>query len=147
MTDPPPEPPLCRRCDKPLDKTCTYVTCHRCRKGKNRKRSRQSEARKRRTLPSRFARSRRAAKQRGKSWSLTFEQYEVLAVLPCHYCTGLLGKVEAGSGLDRIDNDKGYEPGNVLPCCTFCNLFRADRLTVDETRVLVDCLLRLRGLR
>jgi hypothetical protein len=25
------------------------------------------------------------------------------------------------NGLDRIDNTKGYEPGNVVTCCFICN--------------------------
>jgi hypothetical protein len=35
------------------------------------------------------------------------------------------------SGIDRVDSSKGYYPGNVLPCCGFCNRAKDD-WTVKE---------------
>jgi hypothetical protein len=30
------------------------------------------------------------------------------------------------NGIDRIDSSKGYVPGNVVPCCTVCNIMKLD---------------------
>lgn len=35
------------------------------------------------------------------------------------------------NGIDRVDNTRGYEKGNVVPCCGTCNLLKGAR-TVDE---------------
>jgi hypothetical protein len=35
------------------------------------------------------------------------------------------------SGIDRVDNSKGYIPGNCVACCGTCNLAKRE-LTVDE---------------
>ena len=56
--------------------------------------------------------------QRGKHFDLPYEFYESqLWGKPCHYC----GCEIEGTGLDRKDNDKGYTPDNVVPCCRGCN--------------------------
>lgn len=50
----------------------------------------------------------------------------------CHYCGGALG--QRAPSLDRIDNDRGYTPNNVVPCCLPlpCNTARNNLLTYDE---------------
>lgn len=55
-------------------------------------------------------------KKRGNSYAFSLEQSKALFHLPCFYCT----RPEA-KGMDRMDNDVGYETGNVVPCCTTCN--------------------------
>ena len=30
------------------------------------------------------------------------------------------------NGIDRVDNEKGYEEGNVVPCCKICNVAKHD---------------------
>lgn len=79
----------------------------------------------------RFGRAVRKAAARGKTWELPRETYEALVEEPCEYCGAPTG---AGVGLDRLDNSRGYEPGNVVPCCGPCNLLRGNRLTPEETR-------------
>lgn len=69
----------------------------------------------------RYAKAIRQAHRRGKKWGLTREQWEQLVALPCDYCGAPTGN---GVGLDRVDNDLGYLPGNVVPCCTICNNIR-----------------------
>ena len=32
----------------------------------------------------------------------------------------------AYNGLDRVDNSRGYEPSNVVPCCRRCNRAKDD---------------------
>ncbi len=56
------------------------------------------------------------AKHRDISFSLSEEQFNALISLPCTYCGA-----PPWSGIDRMDSLKGYELGNVVPCCTFCN--------------------------
>ena len=36
--------------------------------------------------------------------------------------------------IDRIDNDKGYEIGNMVLSCTRCNYIKSDFFTFDEMR-------------
>tara|TARA_R110000822_G_scaffold63045_1_gene155137 strand:+ start:76 stop:567 length:492 start_codon:yes stop_codon:yes gene_type:complete len=56
--------------------------------------------------------------QRGRHFDLPYEFYESqLWGKPCHYC----GCEIEVTGLDRKDNDKGYTPDNVVPCCRGCN--------------------------
>lgn len=35
------------------------------------------------------------------------------------------------NGIDRIDNARGYEPDNIVPCCGTCNCMKRD-MAVDE---------------
>jgi hypothetical protein len=46
---------------------------------------------------------------------------------PCTYC-GNTDKI----GADRIDNNKGHEKANVVPCCPECNNVRRDNFTYEE---------------
>jgi hypothetical protein len=68
---------------------------------------------------------------RGFEMTLTFEAFEILNSLPCHYCGGELP--ESGYGLDRINPLLGYIPGNVVPCCETCNIAKSN-LTELEFR-------------
>ena len=76
----------------------------------------------------------RGAKVRSLSWLLTEEQFDKLTKLNCYYC-GLSPSNEYGadrngsfiySGIDRVDNARGYELGNVVPCCGICNQAKSD---------------------
>ena len=59
------------------------------------------------------------------------------------------------NGIDRIDNNIGYEKNNVLPCCGDCNYMKREfnldhllikycqiyykrRLTFDEKQIIID---------
>lgn len=78
---------------------------------------------------------RRNAKVKGREFTLTEDQFRFLTSQPCFYCgcephqrshtQSKKGRrcngVYVYNGLDRIDNDKGYVPENVVPCCRFCN--------------------------
>jgi hypothetical protein len=77
------------------------------------------------------------AHKRGLVWALTNEEAKVLFASSCHYCGasprnfGRPSTTPASdpdpdrgvyySGLDRKDNSKGYETGNVVSCCRSCN--------------------------
>jgi len=90
-----------------------------------------------RTIPAKnkvYSDYRSRSRRRGIPFSLTFEQFTALAEQECHYCpdshtntaTTTAGACWRYNGLDRKDNDKGYEPGNVVPCCWPCNLLKGE---------------------
>lgn len=81
------------------------------------------------------------AKARELEFDLPFEYWRDIRDYGCYYC----GAEILCAGMDRIDNDLGYFPGNVLPCCEDCNTLRSDLLTVDETKAVVSLLNKLRG--
>ena len=60
------------------------------------------------------------ARRRKIKVGLTREEFEALITHPtCTYC-GVSGRV----GLGRVQNHKGYDPGNVVPCCAACNYMK-----------------------
>ncbi len=63
-----------------------------------------------------------AAKRRGISFNLTYEQFLTFWQKPCFYSQHGIETI----GLDRINNDVGYEMNNVVPCCAICNRMKAD---------------------
>jgi hypothetical protein len=77
-----------------------------------------------------FGNYQRSAVIKGHDFKLTRSEFEVLIASNCHYCgsppvTELRKKgVAPGwkyNGVDRLDNARGYESGNVVPCCRTCN--------------------------
>lgn len=100
-----------------------------------RARERAAYPQKRSTLGFRFSNFKCTARRRGLSVALTVDQYaSVIAAGACTYCDGALPVV--GSGLDRIDNGRGYSIDNVVPCCTACNSVRGDRFSHEEMLIL-----------
>lgn len=93
----------------------------------------------------RFASAKGGAKSRGLSWDLTLEQFEEFTKLPCYYCQNKLNHNTTGSGLDRIDNNKGYSVDNCLPCCSTCNSVRWNNFTVEETKIMISALIDYRS--
>ena len=59
----------------------------------------------------------KAAKVRERQWDLTFEQFMTFWQKFCYYCGDEIKTI----GLDRIDNNKGYELDNLVSCCSRCN--------------------------
>jgi hypothetical protein len=78
--------------------------------------------------------------------SLSFETYSKLISNGCLYCKKDISK-ETGVGLDRLDNLKGYELSNVVPCCGSCNQIRNIHLSHEEMIVAMQAVLKLRGER
>ena len=66
-----------------------------------------------------------------RSFGLSITEFSELISKVCHYCGAPpAGKVTVPhrktvpllyNGLDRVDNGKGYDLGNVVPCCADCN--------------------------
>ena len=72
---------------------------------------------------------RRHARARSLLWGLTKQQAQGLFDGKCSYCgiapMQVLNTPTNGNyiynGIDRVDNSKGYEDGNVVSCCGTCN--------------------------
>jgi hypothetical protein len=95
------------------------------------------------------------AKKRNIVWALSKEDFWDQTSQDCFYCgtppamiftsTGLKDRSEDEwstyiyNGLDRIDNNKGYEPDNVAPACAQCNKAKQDR-SVEEFFSWIDVL-------
>lgn len=129
---------LCTACSSPIEVGSTNRKCRACV---------ESYLVQRRTPGRRYAANRWEAKKRGKSWTLSKEDYCRLAVAPCNYC-GLPSKVAYGVGLDRLDNSKGYEIENVVSCCDICNSVRNNIFSPSEMKelgVVVGRILTRRG--
>lgn len=92
----------------------------------------------------RYVTARRMAIRRGKQFKISIPEFEYINSLQCFYCDGYFGKVRVSGGLDRIDNKKGYELMNVLPCCTVCNRTRQDNFSVEETRLVIQTIIASR---
>ena len=80
------------------------------------------------------------ARTHGRPFILDLDETRELFQSPCTYCgfpPQTISKTRAGhgefvyNGLDRVDNTKGYVPGNVVPCCSRCNIAKQD-LSVGE---------------
>lgn len=80
---------------------------------------------------------RHAARSRNYEWHLTKEEFEKLWQQPCQYCGDPIPTI----GIDRVDNTLGYFRGNVVPCCTTCNLMKGTSSRqeyVDQCRKVQD---------
>lgn len=72
----------------------------------------------------------------GIVWALTVEQAEALFQGLCHYCGAKPSQISRPrsaftgeyiyNGIDRVDNTRGYETGNVVSCCKVCNRAKRD---------------------
>lgn len=79
----------------------------------------------------RYRMTRNSARRSNKEFSITYEEYFVLASAPCFYCGSQPGNhckkrrgLHSGliyQGLDRKDSKRGYVIDNVVPCCAICN--------------------------
>ena len=47
---------------------------------------------------------------------------------PCYYC----GDDNGHNGVDRVNNKKGYEEGNIVSCCVGCNFAKGHRFTAKQ---------------
>ena len=81
------------------------------------------------------------AERRGLSFNLSDDLFLQLTSGVCYYCgappnpayrkTSVFGEVYIYNGVDRRNNNLGYEPSNCSPCCNRCNT--AKRAMSEET--------------
>lgn len=121
---------------KELPKFCSYS----CRAKKVFTKATTPEAIFRRDTNKLFTSYKANARHRFLDFDLTYEEFAAFIVKPCFYCESLDGKRR---GIDRMDNAKGYERDNIVPCCAVCNKMKMD-LSVDRffekiTRIATAC--------
>lgn len=96
-----------------------------------------------------YQRYQRQAKKYDREWEISRELFRKLTKSSCYYCgifpnQSFLSNVFSNGnyiymGLDRIDNDRGYIPDNVVPCCGICNTAKS-ALSKAEFLSLVRCI-------
>lgn len=92
---------------------------------------------------------RRNAVSRDLEWNITWEEFQEIISKDCFYCgvkaedlwTTPEGDSFVKTGIDRIDNEKGYVSGNYVPCCKICNRAKG-ALPVETFRKWIE---RIRG--
>lgn len=72
--------------------------------------------------------------KRDRRWTLTNEQALELIKGDCYYCGSPAFPM---NGIDRIDNARGYTPGNCVSCCKDCNFGKGTK-TIDEFLEWID---------
>lgn len=85
--------------------------------------------------------------KRGYEFTLTFDEFKKLVLSNCYYC-----RIEPSNvyfrnyynvpynGIDRINNNIGYLPSNVVACCKICNIAKNNN-TYDEFMQWIDRLI------
>lgn len=79
-----------------------------------------------------FAYYKKSARRRGFCFNIDFDNFISMCQKPCCYCNKSPSKVIKPSsngyfvynGIDRVNNELGYVPGNCITCCTICNLMK-----------------------
>jgi hypothetical protein len=77
------------------------------------------------TAKARLTDYKNSAKKSKRTFALTLEQFEAITSQKCHYCQQY-SKGRDYCGIDRKDNNIGYEIDNCLPCCAEHNFLRGD---------------------
>lgn len=86
------------------------------------------------------------AESRGFEFSIDDELAFSLIEGNCHYCGDPPYERWSGlcyNGIDRIVNDCGYVPGNVVSCCAVCNIAKADLTVVEFAKKITKIYERL----
>jgi hypothetical protein len=96
----------------------------------------------------------RNAEARGLEYSLSLEDAMEVFKRPCYYCgedPNTIGD-ECNkhcpfiySGIDRFDNTIGYVVGNVVACCTKCNMLKRD-MSYEEFIAVITKIARRHGI-
>ena len=86
-----------------------------------------------------YCRYRKSAKQRGLEFNISLKEAAELFSSACVYCkqiptnTCIRTKLMTYTytGIDRLDNNKGYIKNNVVPCCKYCNMAKYTNSVTD----------------
>ncbi len=86
-------------------------------------------------LESRYAELKRLGSYRGFDVTISIDEFrELMEQDSCDYCGGPLPIF--GFGIDRMNSNLGYVPGNCVPCCYACNTFKNKHFTYEEMKIL-----------
>lgn len=71
------------------------------------------------------------AKTRGIEFLLSYEDWQTLVAMPCHYCgsdpSNCVSKYKfVYNGIDRVDTNAAYSLWNCVPACKVCNRSKSD---------------------
>lgn len=82
-------------------------------------------------------------------FELTYSEFSEIINKPCNYC-GVThseylfrGHILECNGVDRVDSEKGYFKGNIVPCCKICNKAKND-LSLEEWNNWLDRIISFR---
>lgn len=83
----------------------------------------------------------KSAERRELTWALSYEEFYNMSQLACTYCGVPPRQHHAGdapgppmfifNGVDRVNNNRGYEVDNCVTCCYQCNLSKRN-LTMKD---------------
>ena len=83
-----------------------------------------------------------------RNFDITIEQFKELCHRDCFYCGSAPSNTSwyknkrsfTYSGLDRLDNDLGYNILNVVPCCIICNRAK-NSMPIEDFLLWIDKLI------
>ena len=78
-----------------------------------------------------YALYKRSAKKRNIEFNIEKEVFINLITQNCIYCNTVPPQDSGRNGLDRVNNQKGYLLGNIVPCCFKCNQMKG-QLSLQE---------------
>lgn len=92
------------------------------------------------------------AENRGLSFVLEKKFFKLLITQNCVYCgsspskvyQSLDGTIFKYNGIDRVDNERGYEEDNIVTCCETCNRAKRNK-SVKEFIEWLDTLVKYRS--
>ena len=64
----------------------------------------------------------RSASKRNIEFAISLQDFKKLWQKPCNYCGADIVTI----GLDRIDNNIGYQADNITTCCGLCNYMKRE---------------------
>lgn len=103
----------CKDCGTEFVKNSQHNVCSSCAKDHNFHNH---------SVAGKFRGYKHGAKRRGMTWNLSLQDFSQFWNAKCDYC----GEQINGVGIDRVDNSRGYEPDNCVPCCETCNEMKLD---------------------
>lgn len=111
----------CRKLEKEEYKTRDYVI-EKAKKfyQDNKVKIRERTNKHRHTLNGQYHEYKKSAKRRGLSFNLCELDCLPYFNTSCYYCNNTI----KGIGMDRVDNNIGYELTNLVPCCYRCNMMK-----------------------
>lgn len=68
-------------------------------------------------------------KSKKLDFHLTYLQFKFIVKKDCYYC-GLKAENKP-NGIDRVNNNRGYYHGNIVPCCWDCNRSKSNLTPAD----------------